>query len=67
MEMLKETTDKEEKTILEEEVNSLREKKEELKQSTIDLLIPPDSFDDVSEIYLEFRAGAGGSESAVFV
>ena len=48
MEMLKETTDKEEKAILEEEVNSLREKKEELKQSTIELLIPPDSFDDVS-------------------
>lgn len=48
MEMLKETTDKEEKAILEEEVKSLREKKEELKQSTIELLISPDSFDDVS-------------------
>ena len=67
MEMLKETSDKKEKAILEEEVSSLREKKEELKHSAIDLLIPPDSYDDVSEIYLEFRAGAGGSESAVFV
>lgn len=50
--MLKETTDQEEKSILEEEINSLREKKEELKQSTIDLLIAPDSYDDVTEIYL---------------
>lgn len=38
-----------------------------MKNVAIDLLIPPDSYDDVSEIYLEFRPGAGGSEAAIFV
>lgn len=44
-EMLQETSDPEEKSILEEEMHSLHNKKEELKESAIDLLIAPDSYD----------------------
>ena len=31
------------------------------------MLIPPDLYDDFDEVTLEFRAGAGGSESSLFV
>ena len=31
------------------------------------MLVPLDLYDDIQEVLLEFRPGAGGSESALFV
>ena len=38
-----------------------------MKDKCIELLIPPDLYDDVTEVTLEFRPGAGGTESSLFV
>lgn len=65
--MLKETKDEEEKAILKEELSSYREKIEEAREECWELLVPPAPYDKADDIILEFRPGAGGSESCIFI
>ena len=51
---------------LEEELQQLHQKKEEVFQTLINLLVPQDPEDDFNVI-MELRAGTGGDEAALFV
>ena len=57
--------DKELAELAEAEIESLKEKKDQLEQKLKELLIPPDPDEDKNAI-LEIRAGAGGEEAALF-
>ncbi|WP_303864696.1 peptide chain release factor 1 [Alkalibaculum bacchi] len=64
-EMLQEESDKEFKEMVQVELNELEEKETILKEELKILLLPQDPNDDKSVI-VEIRAGAGGSEAALF-
>ncbi len=58
-------SDQEIKDLAEEEIKSSREYLQKLENSLFSLLLPKDP-DDGRSVFLEIRAGAGGSESALF-
>jgi protein subunit release factor A len=60
-EMIKETTDKDEKAMLAEERVRIDDTLAELKEQIWELLIPPAPYDKADDIILEFRPGAGGA------
>ncbi|WP_024613958.1 peptide chain release factor 1 [Clostridium sp. Ade.TY] len=64
-EMLEMESDKEMKEMLNEEINELKEKEEELENRIQILLLPKDPNDD-KNVFVEIRAGAGGDEAALF-
>ena len=66
-ELLAETTDKEEREILNEEANAIQEELDDLREQSWELLVPPAPYDNADDIILEFRPGAGGTESSIFV
>lgn len=65
-ELLKCEKDPEFVTLLKEEVVKLEERIDQLQKKLEDLLVPPDPNDD-KNIILELRAGTGGDEAALFV
>jgi len=64
-EMLAETRDAGEESMLREEIKQLENKKESLQQQLRILLLPKDPNDD-KNVILEIRAGTGGEEAALF-
>jgi peptide chain release factor 1 len=64
--LLKSETDKEIRSLLEEEIPSLEEKVAFLSNRLETLLVPPDP-DDSRNVIMEIRAGTGGDEAAIFV
>lgn len=64
--MLKEESDPEFATVLEEDIQKLSAKIESLTSKLENLLVPPDPLDGKNTI-LELRAGTGGDEAALFV
>ena len=64
-EMLEIESDKEMKEMLQEEINELKKREEELEQHIQILLLPKDPNDD-KNVFVEIRAGAGGDEAALF-
>ncbi|MBF7096167.1 peptide chain release factor 1 [Alkalibacter mobilis] len=64
-EMLRDKLDKDFKDMVESELSELNERKEELEESLRILLLPKDPNDDKG-VMVEIRAGAGGSEAALF-
>jgi peptide chain release factor 1 len=64
-EMLKDKLDKEFKELVEMELDELLEKKERLQEELRILMLPKDPNDDKG-VMVEIRAGAGGSEAALF-
>lgn len=65
LEMLNDKPDREMKELLNEEMNDLKAKEEELKQKLKLLLIPKDPNDE-KNVVMEIRGGAGGEEAALF-
>ena len=65
--MIAETKEAEEQAILKEEESESKEKLAELQEECWGHLIPTAPYDNASEVMLEFRPGAGGSESSIFV
>ena len=63
-EMLEIESDKEMKEMLQEEINELKKREEELEQHIQILLLPKDPNDD-KNVFVEIRAGAGGDEAAL--
>ena len=57
--------DPELRAMAQEEIETARERQNELEQELTRLLLPSDPHDD-SNIYLEIRAGTGGDEAALF-
>ena len=64
-EMLEIESDKEMKEMLQEEINELKKREEELEHHIQILLLPKDPNDD-KNVFVEIRAGAGGDEAALF-
>lgn len=65
-ELLKDTsTDKELLPLIEEEQESLKEKKESLVHQVLKAMVPPDSSDSRNSV-MEIRGGAGGDEANIF-
>lgn len=64
-EMLQDKLDKDFKEMVELELSQLTEEKEKLEESLRVLLLPKDPNDDKG-VMVEIRAGAGGSEAALF-
>ncbi|GFN22987.1 peptide chain release factor 1 [Thermanaeromonas sp. C210] len=64
-EMLEREQDREFMELLKEEIESLEEERENLKQRLKILLLPKDPNDE-KNIIMEIRAGAGGEEAALF-
>lgn len=64
--ILKEEKDEELKLLAEEEIETIQEKINNLEQQLKTLLIPQDPNDE-KNVFLEIRAGTGGSEAAIFV
>ncbi len=52
--------------VIQEDIQNLEKRKEELEKKLADLLIPPDENDHKTTI-IEIRAGAGGQEAMLFV
>lgn len=65
--MIKETKDKEEKEILHAELEDAQQNVRSLAQDSLELLVPSAPYDKADDIILEFRPGAGGAESSIFV
>lgn len=63
--ILEESNDNELRELAQGELSGLKERKEELSQEIMLLLLPKDPNDD-KNIILEIRAGTGGDESALF-
>ncbi len=63
--MLEMESDKEMKEMLNEEINELKSREEELENRIQILLLPKDPNDD-KNVFVEIRAGAGGDEAALF-
>ncbi len=63
--LLEESDDKEMRELAQQELESLRLRKEELRDELLILLLPKDPNDD-KNIILEIRAGTGGDEAALF-
>ncbi|MEW8956106.1 peptide chain release factor 1 [Clostridium sp.] len=63
--MLSEESDKELKEMIQEELKSLSEREEELKDELRILLLPKDP-NDSKNVFVEIRGGAGGDEAALF-
>lgn len=66
LKMLTEEKDVEFKKLINEELERLKEKKENLKTKLQELMFPKDPYDK-KDIIVEIRAGAGGDEAALFV
>jgi len=64
-EMLEKEQDREFAELLKEEIETLEEEREDLKQRLKILLLPKDPNDE-KNIIMEIRAGAGGEEAALF-
>lgn len=64
-EIIEQSDDEELTVIAEEELDELKEKKNELEESIKFLLVPKDPNDDKS-IIMEIRAGTGGEEAGLF-
>ncbi|GAA0069768.1 peptide chain release factor 1 [Clostridium sardiniense] len=64
-EMLEIESDKEMKEMLNDEINELKKREEELEKEIQILLLPKDPNDD-KNVFVEIRAGAGGDEAALF-
>lgn len=64
-EMLQEKQDPEFKEMLQDEANSLKQRKEELEEELQLLLLPKDPNDD-KNVIVEIRGGTGGEEAALF-
>ena len=47
--------------MLNQEIQELKNKKENLREESLEQLIEPDVYDDVNQITLELRPGAGGT------
>jgi len=65
-ELLKGEKESDMRALLEEEIASLEDKIPKLEASLEVLLVPPDPDDD-RNVIMEFRAGTGGDEAAIFV
>lgn len=63
--LLKENTDAEMKEMIEEEIDNLKAKKQDLEQKLKILLLPKDPNDE-KNVIVEIRAGTGGEEAALF-
>ncbi len=63
--MLQEETDADLKAMAAEDLDHLRQTKQELTEKLKTLLLPRDPNDD-RNVFLEIRAGAGGDEAAIF-
>lgn len=63
--MLSEETDKEMKSLFEEEISDCKEKLEKITDELKILLLPKDPDDD-KNVIMEIRAGAGGEEASLF-
>ncbi|WP_027632622.1 peptide chain release factor 1 [Clostridium hydrogeniformans] len=63
--MLSEESDKELKEMIQEEIKSLSQREEELKDDLRILLLPKDP-NDSKNVFVEVRGGAGGDEAALF-
>ena len=63
--LLQQEKDAELKEMLEEEIYSLKKKKEEIEENLKILLLPKDENDD-KNVIMEIRAGVGGDEAALF-
>lgn len=66
LKMLTEEKDEEFKKLINEELEKLEGKKENLKTKLQELMFPKDPYDK-KDIIVEIRAGAGGDEAALFV
>lgn len=64
-EMLPEENDREMKEMIQEEIKSLEENEEKIREEIRILLLPKDPNDD-KNVFIEIRAGAGGDEAALF-
>ena len=66
--MKKETPEKDIETheLLDEEMENSEDLLEEVEAKAIELLVPPDQYDDCNSINIEIRPGVGGSESSLF-
>ena len=64
-EMLAEETDREMKEMMQEEINDLAKREDELEREIQILLLPKDPNDD-KNVFVEIRGGAGGDEAALF-
>lgn len=65
LQMLDEETDEEMRELAKEELNTAKERVEELEHELKILLLPKDPNDD-KNVIVEIRAGAGGDEAALF-
>ena len=65
LEMLEEESDEEMRELAKEELNDNKKRVEELEQELKILLLPKDP-NDVKNVIVEIRAGAGGDEAALF-
>ena len=63
--LLEEESDEEMREMLKEELSDAKKRVEELEQELKVLLLPKDPNDD-KNVIVEFRAGAGGDEAALF-
>ncbi len=66
LDMLSNETDSGMRTLLEEEIQIIQAKMEDLTAHIRTLLLPKDP-DDECDVFLEIRAGTGGHEAAIFV
>lgn len=64
-ELMLQETDKEIRTLAEEEIKAIKEDLVKLEQQLKILLLPKDPHDQ-SNVFLEIRAGTGGDEAAIF-
>lgn len=64
-EMIKEEDDDELVTMAKEEINTLKEERDQLEAQSKMLLVPPDPMEG-KNIIMEIRAGTGGDEAALF-
>ena len=66
-EMIKETKDKTEKGMLKEEILASKETLREYQDECLELMVSAAPYDKADDVILEFRPGAGGAESSIFV
>lgn len=65
--MIKETKDQAEKDILNQEIAANKLKLIDYQEESLELMVPPAPYDKADDVILEFRPGAGGAESSIFV
>src|SRR3712207_3997038 len=64
-ELLKEETDRDMKDMIQEDIKSLTEEKDQTEEELKILMLPKDP-NDSKNVFIEIRGGAGGEEAALF-